>query len=263
MHRVSMRAFAGLTTAAITLVGAAAATGMAATTASASSTANPYNPSYQHSYRHGVIPTLAQQQKMKQWDAAHPQAAAVAAATGPNTLSYGGGIDGIGVQERLQEQGLSRLLRHPVGNADHGRQRQRQVLRRRLGRGRRGPADVQGHRHQRRAVVGRPHAVVRRRGRVHRRGGVPDEPAGLAVHRLPVRRRPGRRLVRQLGGLAGHRVRPPAGPGGGQRRVATSATPPRRRTATPTTSSCRRTARTRTATRGSTAPGTTTTATAP
>src|SRR6185312_16807342 len=97
--RVSMRAFAGLTTAAITLVGAAA-TGMAATTATAaSSTANPYNPSYQHTYRHGVIPTITQQQKMKQWDASHPQAAAVAAATGPNTLSYGGGIDGIGVQD--------------------------------------------------------------------------------------------------------------------------------------------------------------------
>jgi serine protease len=93
-----MRTFAGLTTAAITLVGAAA-TGAAATTASAgSSTANPYSPSYQHSYRHGVIPTITQQQKMNQWDSSHPQSAAVNAATGTETLSYGGGIDGIGVQ---------------------------------------------------------------------------------------------------------------------------------------------------------------------
>ena len=58
-------------------------------------TANPYNPSYQHSYRHGVLPTIQQQAKMKTWDATH---AATNTATGPETLSYGGGIDGIGVQ---------------------------------------------------------------------------------------------------------------------------------------------------------------------
>src|SRR5689334_22157759 len=55
---------------------------------------NPYSPAYGHSYRHGVVPTLAQNSKMKAWaaDQASP------AATGPETLSYGGGIDGIGVQ---------------------------------------------------------------------------------------------------------------------------------------------------------------------
>jgi serine protease len=92
-----MRAFAGLATAAITLVGVAAAGAAATAASSASSTANPYNPSYQHSYRHGLIPTIAQNQKMKQWDAAHPQAAAPTSIN-PETLSYGGGIDGIGVQ---------------------------------------------------------------------------------------------------------------------------------------------------------------------
>ncbi|HEV2342679.1 MAG TPA: Ig domain-containing protein, partial [Actinocrinis sp.] len=65
-------------------------------TAAVSATANPYNPSYQHAYRHGVIPTIGQQAKMKAWNAAHPQ---IAAATGPQTLAYGGGIDGIGVQD--------------------------------------------------------------------------------------------------------------------------------------------------------------------
>ncbi|MEV6010057.1 putative Ig domain-containing protein [Streptomyces sp. NPDC051976] len=58
------------------------------------SVANPYSPAYGHSYRHGVVPTLAQNSKMKAW-AAHQ---ASPAATGPETLSYGGGIDGIGVQ---------------------------------------------------------------------------------------------------------------------------------------------------------------------
>jgi serine protease len=61
----------------------------------AAGTANPYAPTYQHSYRHGALPTQQQFGKMKAWDATHP---AAAAATGPQTLSYGGGVDGIGVQ---------------------------------------------------------------------------------------------------------------------------------------------------------------------
>ncbi|MEW2303073.1 hypothetical protein AB0958_24400 [Streptomyces sp. NPDC006655] len=56
---------------------------------------NPYSPAYQHPYRHGVIPTIQGNARMKSWAAGHP---AAAAATGPQTLSYGGGIDGIGVQ---------------------------------------------------------------------------------------------------------------------------------------------------------------------
>ncbi|HVV23212.1 MAG TPA: hypothetical protein VHF06_27515, partial [Pseudonocardiaceae bacterium] len=69
----------------------AQATPAATDGANAVSSANPYNPAYQHSYRHGVVPTIEQAAKMKAYQQAHP---AVAAA---NTLSYGGGIDGIGV----------------------------------------------------------------------------------------------------------------------------------------------------------------------
>ena len=58
-------------------------------------TGNPYDPAYQHPYRHGAVPTLQQHQKMQEWNATHN---ATTTATGPETLSYGGGIDGIGVQ---------------------------------------------------------------------------------------------------------------------------------------------------------------------
>jgi serine protease len=80
--------------------GAAIATVALSANAQASPTtaagaANPYAPTYQHSYRHGALPTQQQFAKMKTWDATHP---AAAAATGPHTLSYGGGVDGIGVQ---------------------------------------------------------------------------------------------------------------------------------------------------------------------
>jgi serine protease len=63
-----------------------------AATASASPSANPYNPAYQHSYRHGAVPMRGQAQKMAAYDQAHPNAVAAA-----NTLSFGGGIDGLGV----------------------------------------------------------------------------------------------------------------------------------------------------------------------
>ena len=62
--------------------------------ATAATTANPYSPSYGHPYRHGALPTTGTLQKMKNYATTHPS---VAAATGPHTLSYGGGIDGIGV----------------------------------------------------------------------------------------------------------------------------------------------------------------------
>jgi putative Ig domain-containing protein len=54
---------------------------------------NPYSPAYHHAYRHGVVPTIPQEKKMRQWAHAHPHA--IAAST--NDLNYGGGIDGIGV----------------------------------------------------------------------------------------------------------------------------------------------------------------------
>ncbi|MGI5507784.1 putative Ig domain-containing protein [Streptomyces sp. CA-106131] len=66
-----------------------------ASQASSGSVANPYSPAYQHPYRHGALPTLQQHAKMKAWAASQKSASV---ATGPQTLSYGGGVDGIGVQ---------------------------------------------------------------------------------------------------------------------------------------------------------------------
>ncbi|GAA2253089.1 MULTISPECIES: Ig domain-containing protein [Kitasatospora] len=58
------------------------------------SVANPYSPAYGHDYRHGVVPTIQQNAKMKAWAAAQPSPHV---ATGPETLSYGGGTNGVGV----------------------------------------------------------------------------------------------------------------------------------------------------------------------
>jgi len=75
---------------------------------------NPHSPRQGHPYRHGVHPTLETHQQMEAWeasnrtvraaDAEHKEQGrgsatqpAVAAATGPKTLSYGGGVDSIGV----------------------------------------------------------------------------------------------------------------------------------------------------------------------
>ncbi|MFI4967994.1 MAG: Ig-like domain-containing protein [Gammaproteobacteria bacterium] len=55
---------------------------------SGSQVRNPYSPAYGHPYRHGVIPHRAVHEKMKQWEASH---AVGRAATGSETLSYGGG----------------------------------------------------------------------------------------------------------------------------------------------------------------------------
>jgi len=78
--------------AAIALTGIASSASASSATSLNSAVANPYSPATGHSYRHGVIPTIGQQAKMKSFAAAHP------AATGSETLSYGGGVDGIGVQ---------------------------------------------------------------------------------------------------------------------------------------------------------------------
>ncbi|HEV2621219.1 MAG TPA: PKD domain-containing protein [Frateuria sp.] len=58
-------------------------------------TVNPYSPRYKHLYRHGAVPTREAHARMKQYEAAH--ALTTNAATGTETLSYGGGVDGIGV----------------------------------------------------------------------------------------------------------------------------------------------------------------------
>jgi serine protease len=86
----------GLRTTLVTTVGTVAAIAatslLAAAPAHAAGTHDPYDPSYQHPYRHGAVPTLEVNAKMKAWQHAN------LAATGPKTLSYGGGVDGIGVQ---------------------------------------------------------------------------------------------------------------------------------------------------------------------
>jgi len=80
---------AAATVAALTVPASAAAS-----KAPAHGVKNPYSPAYQHAYRHGVLPTVAVNNKMKAWAKQH----VTAAATGSETLSYGGGVDGIGVQ---------------------------------------------------------------------------------------------------------------------------------------------------------------------
>ena len=86
-------------------VAACATLGLAATVAAvatpshaASATANPYDPSYQHPYRHGALPTIQQKSRMNAWASTHAPTTPTVA-TGTETLSYGGGIDGIGVQD--------------------------------------------------------------------------------------------------------------------------------------------------------------------
>jgi len=76
---------------------------------------NPYSPRYGHPYRHGVHPTREAHENMKAWEGANREAVrpgeaqrrekrsggatqpAITAATGPETLSFGGGVDSIGV----------------------------------------------------------------------------------------------------------------------------------------------------------------------
>jgi serine protease len=84
----------------------ALAAGTAALPAQASPThgpvaTNPYAPSYGHPYRGGAVPTRAVYAKMRQYQAAHPNAVPGvsnnAAATAANNLFYHGSLDGIGV----------------------------------------------------------------------------------------------------------------------------------------------------------------------
>src|SRR6202045_1075817 len=59
-------------------------------------TDDPYAPAYGHAYRHGAVPTREALQRMRAWEAAQ-LATPTLPVLGLNTLSYGGGIDGIGV----------------------------------------------------------------------------------------------------------------------------------------------------------------------
>jgi serine protease len=95
-RRAARAAFTGLASFALITGAAFAAAPLAAAAPAPTSggpVANPYSPAQGHTYRHGVVPTLQQNAKMKAWASAQTPAA-----TGPETLSYGGGIDGIGVQ---------------------------------------------------------------------------------------------------------------------------------------------------------------------
>ncbi len=58
----------------------------------AAAAANPRSPGYRHDYRQGVIPAIGRLRQMNAWTAAHPEVRASS-----RNLSYGGGIDGIGV----------------------------------------------------------------------------------------------------------------------------------------------------------------------
>jgi len=100
IRRVTRVALAGAASLALATGAMLAASPLAAAASSApqggtESVANPYSPAYGHAYRHGVVPTIQQNARMKHWAAGQ---ATPNAATGPETLSYGGGIDGIGVQ---------------------------------------------------------------------------------------------------------------------------------------------------------------------
>ncbi|HJP78456.1 MAG TPA: Ig domain-containing protein [Pseudonocardiaceae bacterium] len=86
---------AATATAMVAFGGVAAIATPAAAAPSTATTANPYSPSYQHSYRHGAIPTLQRKSMMDKWNATH----AAQAATGPETLSYAGGTNGVGVDD--------------------------------------------------------------------------------------------------------------------------------------------------------------------
>ena len=161
-----------------------------------------------HSHKHGVQPTETQTLCDRINAAGH------AAASGPETLSYGGGIDGIGVQSGAL-QGLPGLLRHPVGHPEHGLPTATPTF----------SGDPDG---------GAPVAQQMFKGigtgnelwsadltqwcdGPNVSTGATSCPTQRQLRPLPERRRARRRLVRQRGGLPQRGDRPPAGPGGGQR----------------------------------------------
>jgi len=81
-----------LRVAALTLVSILSA--LSVTPAGAAETPNPNSPQYKHPYRHGAVPTREAHALMKSWLKANGITPMV---TGAETLSFGGGVDGIGV----------------------------------------------------------------------------------------------------------------------------------------------------------------------
>ena len=63
---------------------------------SGASITNPYSPAYQHSYRHGAVPAIAQLGKMKAYQLTQHIVSS-------NTLTYSGGIDNIGVTSGIEQ----------------------------------------------------------------------------------------------------------------------------------------------------------------
>ncbi len=94
--RITLAAAASIALATGLAMSATSAQASTSSTPSTGTVTNPYSPSYGHPYRHGALPTISQLAKMKAYDATHSQAA-TPNATGPETLAFGGGIDGIGV----------------------------------------------------------------------------------------------------------------------------------------------------------------------
>ncbi len=81
-----------LLAAAVSALGLLSAAALAQPAAGTTEAVNPHSPRYGHPYRHGVFPTLETHQNMKAWASANS-----IFATGTETLSYNGGVDGIGV----------------------------------------------------------------------------------------------------------------------------------------------------------------------
>ncbi len=98
MRRVRHGAIAVLTAlsaAGLMAVAAGTAPASAASARHAPAVTNPYSPAYKHAYRQGVVPTIGTLKKMRQWAHSHPQLAPQVSGSG--NLTYGGGVDGIGV----------------------------------------------------------------------------------------------------------------------------------------------------------------------
>ena len=97
MFLAPSRALARICLAGATLgfVGVAASTVVpASASASAPGGPNPYLPSNGHTYRHGAVPTQGQEGLIRSWNAQHRSSQAAGNATGPNTLSFLGGLSG-------------------------------------------------------------------------------------------------------------------------------------------------------------------------
>ena len=71
--------------------------GCATSAANRAQAMNPYSPRYGHPYRHGPVPTRTAHARMQLWWNSHQVTQVFSPGTGSQTLSFGGGIDGIGV----------------------------------------------------------------------------------------------------------------------------------------------------------------------